>query len=143
MSNQSIYFHSEEIGFRISSAENISDWIEKSILLENKELGVVNYIFCPDDYLLKINQDYLNHDTFTDVITFNYVEGDSISGDIFISIDRINDNAVQNKVEFESELHRVMIHGILHLIGYNDKTTEEAREIRDKEDFYLTLLAKN
>lgn len=90
-----------------------------------------------------MNQSYLEHDTFTDVITFNYVEGSLISGDIFISIDRIEENAKSFEVDPHKELHRVIIHGVLHLLGYNDKTPEEAQEIRAKEDFYLTLLAKN
>ena len=99
--------------------------------------------FCSDNYLLKINQDYLKHDTYTDVITFNYVEENVISGDIFISIDRIKENASKVGIDFNMELARVAIHGILHLIGYNDKSSEETQEIRAKEDFYLTLLPEN
>ena len=140
---QLIFFHSEEIQFSLEKEVEISDWIKKVIILENNTLGVINYVFCSDKYLLKLNQDYLNHDNYTDVITFNYVADSVISGDIFISVDRVTDNASQNQITLTTELHRVMIHGVLHLIGYNDKTTEEAQEIRDKEDYYLTLLSQN
>ena len=141
MDKKLIFFHSEEIEFSLGKEGEISNWIKNAISLENKTLGAINYIFCSDAFLLKLNQDYLNHDTYTDVITFNYVHDSLISGDIFISLDRVTDNAIQNQIPFTTELYRVMIHGVLHLIGYNDKTTEEAREIRDKEDYYLTLLS--
>lgn len=134
-----ISFFSENIDFEINNKKNSSNWIVNSIQAENKLVGEINYIFCSDDYLLDLNQEYLNHDTFTDIITFNYVDDQTISGDLFISIDRIKENANTAKVDFEHELHRVMIHGILHLIGYDDKTPSDAQEIRAKEDFYLAL----
>lgn len=134
-----INFHYELPEFQIDNAPNIKLWIEKTILEEKQKVGDLNFIFCEDEYLLEINKKYLKHDTYTDVITFDYVEEDVISGDIFISIERVIENATKAKVEFEKELFRVMIHGVLHLIGYNDKTAEEALKIRAKEDFYLIL----
>lgn len=138
-----IYFHNEDIDFELSDPLKTKRWILECISNENKSCGELNFIFCSDDYLLKINQSHLNHDTFTDIITFNYVENNVISGDIFISIDRIKDNANSFDVAFSEELHRVIIHGVLHLIGYDDKTPSDAQEIRQKEDFYLTLQPEN
>lgn len=135
-----IFFHTEEIIFKLANQPQIESWIQQSILLENKEIGDLNFIFCSDNYLLKLNQQYLSHNTFTDIITFNYVDKSIISGDVFISVERVTENASQSSIDFQKELSRVIIHGILHLIGYNDKTNEEAQEIRAKEDFYLTLL---
>ncbi|RNA61018.1 rRNA maturation RNase YbeY [Chryseobacterium nematophagum] len=112
-------------------------WLEDIILSEEKKLGEINYIFCDDDYLLKINQDYLQHDYYTDIITFDYVKGKTISGEIFVSLQRISDNASTLSKEYEEELRRVLAHGILHLSGYKDKTEEEEQVMRSKEDFYL------
>ena len=137
--NQKIFFHSEDVSFKLTNSSSISQWIKTAISLEKKELGDLNFVFCSDQYLLKLNQDYLNHDTFTDIITFNYVTGPIISGDIFISTERVQENAKESSIPFLNELSRVIIHGVLHLIGYNDKTNAEAQEIRAKEDFYLTL----
>jgi rRNA maturation RNase YbeY len=141
MSNSAIYFHFEEVEIDNFQAEKLTNWITSTIKNEEKEPGEINYIFCSDEYLLNINQQYLNHDTFTDIVTFNYVNNNIISGDLFISYERILENAKQFSVTELHELKRVMVHGILHLIGYNDKTAEEAQEIRAKEDFYLTLSA--
>jgi rRNA maturation RNase YbeY len=135
----SIHFHSEEADYTPSRPEEVKKWIGESITAEKKTIGELNFIFCTDEYLLVINQEYLQHDTYTDVITFDYVEKEVISGDIFISIERIEENAVTEGKTFEEELHRVMIHGVLHLMGYKDKTAADARKIRAKEDFYLTL----
>lgn len=137
--NPEVLFFTEDIDFQIDSVDSLVDWIMESIRRENKNCGTLNFIFCSDNYLLEINQSYLKHDTFTDIITFNYVEKDTISGDIFISIDRVRENAKELQTEFYSELKRVIIHGVLHLIGYNDKTSSETQEIRGKEDFYLAL----
>ncbi|CAA7386346.1 rRNA maturation RNase YbeY [Chryseobacterium fistulae] len=112
-------------------------WLEDIILSEEKKLGEINYIFCDDEYLLKINQDYLQHDYYTDIITFDYVKGKTISGEIFVSLQRISDNASTLSKEYEEELRRVLAHGILHLSGYKDKTEEEEQVMRSKEDFYL------
>ncbi len=143
MSISQINFFSEETSFNPTNKNFLSSWISECIKLEDKQTGEINFIFCSDDYLLKLNQDYLDHDTFTDIVTFNYVSEQLISGDLFISVNRVEDNAKQLQVEFKKELRRVMIHGILHLIGYDDKTPELAKVIRAKEDFYLTLKSKN
>lgn len=116
---------------------NISNWLEDLILSENKKPGDINYIFCDDDYLLKVNQDYLDHDYYTDIITFDYVKGKTISGDIFVSLPRILDNASTLSQDSEKEFRRVLAHGILHLCGYKDKTKEEESTMREKEDFYI------
>ena len=120
--------------------ENIKPWIEKIIISEGKKLGEINYIFCDDEYLLKVNQDFLQHDYYTDVITFDYVKGKTIAGDIFVSLPRISENAETHSKDFNVELHRVLAHGILHLCGYKDKTDDEVKEMRNKEDYYLNIL---
>lgn len=112
-------------------------WLEDIILSEGKKTGEINYIFCDDEYLLKINQDYLQHDYYTDIITFDYVKGKTISGEIFVSLQRISDNASTLSKNYEEELRRVLAHGILHLSGYKDKSEEEEKEMRRKEDLYL------
>lgn len=112
-------------------------WLEDIILSEGKKPGEINYIFCDDEYLLKINQDYLQHDYYTDIITFDYVKGKTISGEIFVSLQRISDNASTLSRDYEEELKRVLAHGILHLAGYKDKTEEEEKEMRRMEDLYL------
>jgi len=139
---EKIIFHSEDIDFSLPNSTLVFDWIEKSIHAEDKALHQLNFIFCSDKYLHQINVEYLNHDTLTDVITFPYAEGKNIEGDIFISIDRIKENAAQFKVSFEDELHRVMIHGTLHLMGYFDKTLEEKILMTEKENEYLNMLSK-
>lgn len=116
---------------------NISIWLEDLILSENKKLGDINYIFCDDEYLLKVNQDYLDHDYYTDIITFDYVKGKTITGDIFVSLPRILDNASTLSQDSEKEFRRVLAHGLLHLCGYKDKTEEEESKMRQKEDFYI------
>ena len=128
-----------ETDFELSNEAAISEWISKVILSENKSEGELNFIFCDDDYLLEINKQHLNHDTLTDVISFDYSLGNELSGDIFISIERVTDNAKDFKVSFTEELNRVMIHGILHYCGYKDKTEEDERLMRNKEDEKLKL----
>lgn len=115
------------------------DWLTQLIIQEGKKAGKINYIFKSDEGLLKVNQDFLKHDYYTDVITFDYVKGKTISGDIFVSLPRISDNAKSHQKDFNSELHRVLAHGLLHLCGYKDKTSEDQTEMRNKEDFYLNL----
>ncbi len=117
--------------------ENVFTKIEILISNENKSDGELSFIFCSDNYLLEMNKNYLNHDYYTDVITFDYCENDIVSGDIFISIDRIKENAKIYKTTFQNELHRIMIHGVLHLVGYSDKTDKEQKQMREKENFYL------
>jgi len=121
----------------IDISQNTSIWLENLIISENKKPGEINYIFCDDDYLLKVNQDYLAHDYYTDIITFDYVKGKTISGDIFVSLPRILDNASTLSQDFESEFRRVLTHGLLHLCGYKDKTEEEESTMRQKENFYI------
>lgn len=123
----------------IEISESTTVWLKTIIRNENKKSGEINYIFCDDEYLLQINRDFLQHDYYTDIITFDYVKGKTISGDIFVSLPRISDNASTRSKNFEDELHRVLAHGILHLCGYMDKTEEEEKEMRSKEDFYLAL----
>lgn len=138
--SSSISFHSEDISFELNNPNMTQVWVEKTIQQEGKCLGEISYIFCSDEYLHKINLEHLNHDTYTDIITFNYCEKDVISSDIFISVDRVRDNAQTYGVDFLNELHRVLIHGVLHLVGYNDKTDEDQETMTSKEDFYLSLL---
>lgn len=137
-----IQFFFENIDEIPISTATIS-WLEDVIKTENKKLGEINYIFCDDEYLLKVNQDFLDHDYYTDIITFDYVKGKTISGDIFVSLPRISDNAKTLVRDFNSEFHRVLAHGILHLLGYKDKTEEEITVMRQKEDFYLNFFAND
>ena len=135
-----INFFTEEISFKLLHPRKTSAWIKKVVAKEKASISEVNLIFCSDDYLLEKNIEYLNHKTYTDIITFDYTEGSGpLEGDIFISIDRIKENAEKFSRPFDDELHRVIIHGILHLIGYNDKTPEEKTQIRKKEDASLSL----
>lgn len=133
-----IQFFFEDIDpIEIDSKTN--KWLQKLIVLEGKKVGKINYIFLSDDGLLKVNRDFLQHDYYTDVITFDYVKGKKISADIFVSLPRISENAISHLIDFNSELHRVLAHGLLHLCGYKDKTEEEITEMRSKEDFYLNI----
>lgn len=125
--------------FQLDEGDNISNWIQYVLDEEGKDLGEINYIFCDDDYLLEINRKELKHNTLTDIISFDFTLGTVVSGDIYISFERVKDNAVQIGVDFRDELHRVMVHGVLHYCGYGDKSAEEKREMRKKEDYYLSL----
>ncbi len=128
-----------ETTFELKQKNNISAWILSVIKNESFVLGDVNYIFCDDKYLLKKNIKYLKHNTLTDIISFDYTEGDIISGDIYISVERVEENAKELSIPFLDELHRVMVHGILHYCGYKDKLKSEINEMRSKEDYYLSL----
>lgn len=132
-----INYFFEDTNFKFNKRRATSKWLKSAIALENKKLGDISIIYCSDDYLLEINKQYLSHDYYTDVITFNYCEGDLISGDIFISVDTIKANAEEYGASFENELCRVMVHGILHLIGYDDDCESNQLIMRQKEDFYL------
>lgn len=134
-----IAFYSEEVEFDLNNPEETIQWVEQVTQKEGYKMGNLAYIFCSDEYLLKLNKEHLNHDTYTDIITFNYCEDKLLNADIFISIDRVKENANEFEVSFENELNRVMIHGVLHLVGYNDKTQEQQKEMTSKEDFYLSL----
>ena len=137
-----IHFFFENID-KFSLSDRTKDWLINLITNEGKKAGEINYIFCDDEYLLKVNQDFLQHDYYTDVITFDYVKGKTIAGDIFVSLPRISDNAKTLVRDFNSEFHRVLAHGILHLMGYKDKTEEEITVMRQKEDFYLNAFAND
>jgi len=126
-----------ESDFELKDAQIWIDWITESMKNEGKSIEELNYIFCDDEYLLQINRQYLDHDYYTDVIGFDNSYDDILTGDIFISEERVADNAKTNNVTFENELARVMIHGILHFAGYPDKGEEEKRIMTEKEDFYL------
>lgn len=128
-----ISFFTEGVDYTLKDKLKIKRWIQQTVASESKKTGDINIIFCSDEYLLEVNKQYLNHDYYTDIITFNY-NTDKINGDLFISLDRVADNANQNNVPRETELLRVIIHGVLHLLGYNDKTAKEEKEIRTKED---------
>jgi rRNA maturation RNase YbeY len=131
------YFSDEISGLPIDS---ITETLPVLVSLESFELGDITLIFCTDEELLAINKEHLSHDYYTDIITFNYNTDSLLSGDLFISVDRITDNAMQLGVSLEEELHRVCFHGVLHLLGYNDKTPNEIDAMRQKENFYLNKL---
>jgi probable rRNA maturation factor len=128
-----------ETEFELSNEVAFSNWISNVIESENKKEGEINYIFCDDEYLLEINQQYLDHDTLTDIISFDYSVGNELHGDIFISIERVRENAEDFKVSFDEELKRVMIHGVLHYCGYKDKTDNDEQVMRSKEDEKIKL----
>jgi rRNA maturation RNase YbeY len=123
-----------ETDFILDNEEVFASWLSNVILSENKKEGEINYIFCDDEYLHKINLEYLNHDTLTDIISFDYSMGNELNGDIFVSIERVKDNANDFKVSFEDELRRVLVHGLLHYCGYKDKSIEDESMMRSKED---------
>ena len=135
-----INFFNQDISFKLPSPRKTSLWIKFAIKKEGFTLNQLNYIFCSDDSLREMNIKYLNHKTYTDIITFDNSEEDGkIEGDIFISIDRIRENSEKLQTEFADELHRVLIHGVLHLIGYTDKIASAKARMRKKEDTYLSL----
>lgn len=135
-----VSFFFENTAFKLKGKTRIKQWLRLVAESEVYTLGNISVIFCSDNYILDINQRYLQHDYFTDIITFDYTEGTKISGDLFVSVDSVKENSVEYGVEFEDELHRVIVHGILHLIGYDDHTEEDIRVMRSKEDYYLSLL---
>lgn len=128
-----------ESDFNLDNEEAVTAWISAVIVSENKNEGEINYIFCDDEYLHKINLEYLNHDNLTDIISFDYTVGNEINGDIFISVERVQDNANDFEVSFETELKRVMAHGVLHYCGYKDKGEDDERLMRSKEDEKLAM----
>lgn len=130
-----------ETDFILKNEEKLSSWISNIIDLEESELGEINYIFCDDKYLHKINLQFLEHDTFTDIISFDYTLGKVINGDIYVSVERVKENAQKYNVTFDNELHRVIIHGVLHYLGFKDKTEEEKQQMRDKENTALMILS--
>lgn len=136
-----IYFFNEDTSFQPKQKTLLRSWISRVIKKEKKKLGEINYIFCSDKYLLKLNKEHLQHDTYTDIITFDYSkETGDVSGDIFISIDRVRENSRSFKTLVNNELHRVMIHGVLHIMGYKDKTERDKKKMRALENKYLASI---
>ncbi len=133
----------EDVEYTVENKNMLFSWLQEIARLEGNEILDLNYILCSDEYLHKINKEYLNHDTYTDIITFDHSEfGKGIEGDIFISINRVQENAITFNVSVNQELHRVMAHGLLHLLGYKDKTESQQGEMRKKEDACLSLLSE-
>lgn len=141
MGRSQIWFHTESTNFLLRDKRKVRNWVLATIEAEQKEALPINFIFCDDAYLLEINQQYLKHDTFTDIITFDYGSSEAVSGDIFISVDRIRENAANLQHNALDELHRVLIHGVLHLAGYKDKSPADKAQMTSKEDKYLSLRA--
>ena len=140
MKESNISFYS--VGtFSLKTEAAVSACIKAITVEESREVGDITFVFCDDNYLLKINKEFLDHDTYTDIITFDYSVGNEVISEIYVSTDRVEENAKKYKQTFENEIHRVMIHGVLHLCGYNDKLAEERQIMRDKENHYLSLLA--
>ncbi len=137
-----VRYYCEDIKFLLKNKIANNRWLKMVAGSEIKTIGDISIIFCSDNYILDVNIRYLHHDYFTDVITFDYCEGDKLSGDLFISIDSVRENAIEFGTEFDEELHRVIVHGLLHLIGYDDHTPEEQKVMRAKEDYYLSLRDK-
>lgn len=133
-----IYFEDTEV--LDVSPEFFVSWLSKVVEMERAELGDLSLIFCSDDYLLEMNRKHLNHDYYTDIITFDYTEEVVVSGDLFISVDRVRENASDNNVMFHVELNRVVGHGVLHLLGYKDKSEEDQKEMTEKENWALSLI---
>lgn len=134
-----IRFAVQNIDFELLESGKVKKWITEVIQRRQKKVGNISYLFCDDEYLLGVNRQYLNHDTYTDIITFDYVAADLISGDIMISVERVGENAEKFGVPAEQELHRVIIHGVLHLLGQGDKSDAEAAEMRRQEEEALVL----
>lgn len=132
----------EQTDFQFKNRKNNNYWLKMVAESEIRHLGAINIIFCSDNYILDVNQKYLQHDYFTDIITFDYCEGKTLSGDLFISVDSVRENSIFYGTEFENELNRVMVHGILHLIGYDDHSDEEQKVMREKENYYLEIRSK-
>lgn len=131
------FFEDTDFVFKPKKINNL--WLKTVAESEIRKLGQVNIIFCSDNYILDINQKYLQHDYFTDIITFDYCENDTLSGDLFISVDSVRENALFYKTEFTDELNRVIVHGLLHLIGYDDHSDEDIKVMRSKENYYLEV----
>lgn len=138
-----IQYFNEDVPLPKLKKRKSTNWIKSTILSEGKRVGDISFIFCSDNYLLEINKAYLDHDYFTDIITFDYVEGTLVSGDIFISVDRVLENSVEFKTTPEDEMNRILIHGVLHLVGYKDKNKKDKLLMTEKENYYLKLLDDN
>lgn len=140
MKESNISFYS--VGtFSLKTEAAVAACIKAIAAEESRKVGDITFVFCDDNYLLKINKEFLDHDTYTDIITFDYSVGNEVISEVYVSTTRVEENAKKYKQTFENEIHRVIIHGVLHLCGYNDKTEEEKQIMRDKENHYLSLLA--
>lgn len=134
-----IKYFNQDIEFKLKDKSLNNKWLKLVAESEIRRIRDISIIFCSDNYILDVNQKYLSHDYFTDIITFDYCEGNLLSGDLFISIETVKDNAIEYKTEFCDELNRVMVHGLLHLIGYDDHSDEDIKIMREKENYYLSL----
>ena len=132
-----ISFHCKHSQYRPANKSRITEWLNKSVQHQKKSIGNISIVFCSDEYLLQINKQYLNHNYFTDIITFDYSTDRKVSGDLFVSVDRLRDNSKQLEITLQLEVRRVLVHGVLHLCGYNDKSTADKKLMTAKEDFYL------
>ena len=138
----SVTFHSELPSFNLKDKNKLKKWLHAVALRHGGKISAIQYIFCDDTYLLGINKQYLDHDTLTDIITFRYSEHPNpLESDIYISVERVTENASQLSVSFEDELHRVMVHGVLHLLGFKDKTVKDKEVMRGEEDFCLGMVS--
>lgn len=136
-----IHFHTTDVPFRLMHKSQLKRWITLCASHEQRRVGTINIIFCSDDYLLDINKKHLSHDYYTDIITFDYSSKQSVSGDLFISVHRVQENSLNLSASFEKELYRVIIHGVMHLCGYGDKTKKELAIMRSREDFHLSQIS--
>ena len=134
-----ISYFFEDTVFTFKNRRLNNQWLRLVAESEIRRIGNLNIIFCSDNYILDVNQRFLQHDYFTDIITFDYCEGDKLSGDLFISVDSVRENSLEYGCSFEEELDRVMVHGVLHLIGYDDHTEDDIRTMRSKENYYISL----
>lgn len=134
-----ISYFNQDIEYKLKGKLINNQWLKLVAESEIRRIGDINIIFCSDNYILDVNMKYLGHDYFTDIITFDYCEKDKLNGDLFISIDSVRENALHYGTEFETELNRVMVHGILHLIGYDDHSKKDIKIMREKEDYYISL----
>jgi rRNA maturation RNase YbeY len=137
-----LFTNDDSVSFNLKNKRFIKSWIKDIIQQNKKELGDINYIFCSDEKILEINKEFLKHDYYTDIISFDYCQNNMISGDIFISIDTVKSNSIKYKTEFIEELHRVIIHGVLHFLGFKDKTKADAEKMREAENKALIRLNK-
>jgi len=137
-----IRFHVEDIEFSWKNKRLLSNWIKEAVVMEGRTVGEINVILCSDNYLIDMNKRFLNHDYYTDIITFDYSVENTISGDLYISYDRVEDNASALGVSSQNEIYRVVIHGVMHLAGYSDKSKRQKQTMRERENFYLSILPK-
>ena len=139
MAMNSISFHNEGVGTKTPSKRLLKAWIKEFVSNHGKKVGELAFVFCSDEKILEVNQNFLQHDYYTDIITFDYCEGEIVSGDIFISVERVTENATSHNVEYNEELLRVLAHGVLHLIGFQDKSPQKKKEMTQNEDLCISL----